>query len=274
MTGADANVRSGLYIDVENLGNDSAGQLIDQLLGAWPKSAPKPTKINLYVKGDTTSLWRMRFSGESDGLEVSVKGIQHFSVQGSKNSADIAIAIDAIADFAQGKVSHISIFSDDSDFMSLFDKIIELTKDDAGVPFLWILTSRAGNKSSRIKGFIPEKHLHYVGTPKPDTASGNPATASKNTNQTPKSTNNPTVDDIAICIIRNVPVGKFKIAVCQKIIKQKFPSHNMANVDGAKFGSWFANDVWKVLQTKGVKLSKAKAPRTYEMTQAAKDSIG
>ena len=271
MTESGFGRTSGLYIDVENLGNDSAVPLIDELLVNWPDSAPAPTKISLYVKGDTTALWRAKFSGNADFV-VSVKGVQHVNAQGSKNSADIAIAIDAIADFVRGSVNYVAIFSDDSDFMILIDKIIEISQGEKNLPYLWILTNREGNKSRKIKEFIPEKYLHYVNKP-PTVPKPKSEDTLKVSASTPNNTDNPILERMAVCIIIELPMGKFRIAPCQSIIERDFPKHPMANADGPKFGSWFANDIWPILKKRGVKLTKDKAPRTYEMTQAAKDSI-
>ena len=47
---------------------------------------------------------------------VSVRGIQHFSKNASKNSADIALALDAVCDLMTDSVQHIVVVSDDSDF--------------------------------------------------------------------------------------------------------------------------------------------------------------
>ena len=44
---------------------------------------------------------------------------QHFSMSATKNSADIAIATNAMADLVLERVSHVLVFSDDSDFISL-----------------------------------------------------------------------------------------------------------------------------------------------------------
>ena len=271
-----AKLGSGLYVDVENLGNDGARGFIDALLSDWPKLAPQPTKINLYVRGDTTALWRMRFLSKAEELSVSVKGIQHFDSQGSKNSADIAIAVDAIADFTQGQVKHIAIFSDDSDYISLFDKIIELGHDvyelNKRPPFLWILTNRSGNKSSRIREFIPSEYLHYVGD-LPSTIA--PATKSQKNVSNPTSwvKSNQKPEDIAVCLIRELPIGKFKSTDCKKIVQSNFPDHPMAGMNDAGFGSQFSKSIWPQLEKRGVKLTKPKSPRTYELSREAQLSV-
>ena len=268
---------SGIYVDVENLGNEGARGFIDTLLGDWPKSAPQPSKLNLYVRGDTTALWRMRFLNKGDQISVSVKGIQHFDFQGSKNSADIAIAVDAIADFVKGEVKHIAIFSDDSDYISLFDKIIEVSRDmhstTESAPFLWILTNRFNNKSVRINEFIPPEYLHYIGDLPPKPSAGAKINKNAPSSSSLKVQSSQTYDEIATCLIRELPVSKFKSTDCKKIVTDQFPTHTMAKMNDASFGSQFSKSIWPLLERKGVKLTKNKSPRTYEMTQKAKDSI-
>ena len=271
---------TGIYVDVENLGNEGARGFIDSLLGDWPASTPQPSKLNLYVRGDTTALWRMRFLSNKQEISVSVKGIQHFDSQGSKNSADIAIAVDAIADFTQGCVRHIAIFSDDSDYISLFDKLIELTNDDSPTtgraPFLWILTNRFSNKSPRINEFIPSEYLHYIGDSPSDSTAETAGSRSDKRVSAPRSSkvqSNQKIEDIANYLIQKLPVGKFKSTDCKRIVKDRFANHSMASMNDAAFGSQFSKSIWPLLEQRGVRLTKVKSPRTYELTQETKDPI-
>ncbi len=89
------NEQSGLYVDVKNLQND-AKDLIGSLIDNWPSSVPSPIQICLYVKADMVELWRTWALSRFESQSISVKDIQHFTVQRSKNSADIAIAVDVI----------------------------------------------------------------------------------------------------------------------------------------------------------------------------------
>ena len=206
---------------------------------------------------------------------MSVKGVQHFDSQGSKNSADIAIAVDAVVDFTQGNVNHVVVFSDDSDYISLFDKIIELSHEtwlpNKRAPFLWILTNRSSNKSTRINEFMPQEYLHYVGdlpsssTSKTKSGGKVPITSSNRSTEQ--------YEEIAIYLIRELPVGKFKSTDCKKIVKGQFSQHPMSNLSDAAFGTAFLKELWPFLQRKGVEQQANTKPLRYEMTQAAKDAI-
>ena len=145
----------GLYIDVENLQID-AQELVGSLIGNWPsEKAPRPTKMILYVKADMVELWNAWTVNLSGGIQVEVKGIQHFTVQQSKNSADIAIALDAVTDLVNRRVNFVAVLSDDSDFISLFAKVrtetAEIQTRLGRIPFLWIMTDRDGTKTPNIR---------------------------------------------------------------------------------------------------------------------------
>lgn len=156
---------SGLYIDIENLQED-AKSLISALLEQWPSSFPRPSLVTLYVPGDQVELWRMWAITQFRKSEIRVRGVQRFSGHLSKNSADIAIASDVIADFVRRRVRSVAVFSDDSDFMSLYVKIREeASEEDKGnPPFLWILTDRRGTKSLNIRRYFPNEHNFVVKT--------------------------------------------------------------------------------------------------------------
>jgi len=156
---------SGLYIDIENLQED-AKSLISALLEQWPSSFPRPSLVTLYVPGDQVELWRMWAISQFRKSEVRVRGVQRFSGHLSKNSADIAIASDVIADFVRRRVKSVAVFSDDSDFMSLYVKIREEAPEEekANPPFLWILTDRRGTKSLNIRRYFPNEHNFVVKT--------------------------------------------------------------------------------------------------------------
>ncbi|MBR62003.1 MAG: hypothetical protein CL904_05010 [Dehalococcoidia bacterium] len=156
---------SGLYIDIENLQED-AKSLISALLDQWPDSFPRPSLVTLYVPGDQVELWRMWAITQFRKSEIRVRGVQRFSGHLSKNSADIAIASDVIADFVRRRVKSVAVFSDDSDFMSLYVKIREEAPEEekANPPFLWVLTDRRGTKSLNIRRYFPNEHNFVVKT--------------------------------------------------------------------------------------------------------------
>ena len=157
---------SGLYVDVENLHSDGQA-MIKSLVEDWPAKAPAPSRLTLYVRADQVELWRLWATNRFRDLKVSVKGTQHFSLSSSKNSADIAIATNAMADLILKRITHVVVFSDDSDFISLYVAIRDepdVLMDDGEVPFLWVVTDREGSLSTTIKQFFPLDQLHVVAT--------------------------------------------------------------------------------------------------------------
>ena len=139
---------SGLYVDIENL-HSSSQPVIRNLVENWPDKAPAPSRLTLYVRADQVELWRLWAASRFSDLKVVVKGTQHFSMTSTKNSADIAIATNAMADLILGRVAYVAVISDDSDFISLYAAIRdepEIPLLDGKVPFLWIVTSLSNAK--------------------------------------------------------------------------------------------------------------------------------
>ena len=157
--------RSGLYVDMENL--QAEGQsMLQSLIENWPDKAPAATRLTLYVRADQTELWRLWATSQFAKMEVVVHGTQHFSMSSTKNSADIAIATSAIADLLLKRVSHVVVFSDDSDFISLYIAIrneLGISPDDGKAPFLWVVASRDGSLSATVRQFFPRELLRGGG---------------------------------------------------------------------------------------------------------------
>ena len=157
---------SGLYVDMENL--QAEGQtLIEGLINDWPVNVPPPCRPNLYVRADNAELWRLWASSRFKDMEVRAHGTQHFSSSSTKNSADMAIVAHAMADLALGRVTHVAIVSNDSDFISLYTAI----RDDPGiphpegrVPFLWVVPGRNSPLSANVKRFFPPEAMHLAAT--------------------------------------------------------------------------------------------------------------
>ena len=152
---------TALYVDTENL-QGSAQMLIENIIEDWPEGTPPLTRLNLYVQADRVSLWDIWANGRFPQLTTTAKGIQHFSNRQSKNSADIAIAIDAIADYVTGVAQLVAVMSDDSDFIPLYAKLKEL--EARRVPFLWLVTDRTKTRSTTIRDYFPNAHIHVVQT--------------------------------------------------------------------------------------------------------------
>ena len=268
---------SGLYVDVENLNSD--GQLmVEKLAEDWPPGVPALSRLTLYVRADQVELWRLWASNRFKDLMVSVKGTQHFSLSSSKNSADIAIAINAMTDLVLKRITHVVVFSDDSDFISLYVAIRDEPDVLVGhgeVPFLWVVTDREGSLSTTIRQFFPLDQLHVVSAG----SSSTKAVAEAKSTRSGKSgkSSNPaeiTWSEMAERIRQEIPVGGFKSTDCQAVIKKHWPEHALAKAGGASIGSDFKNNIWPVLQTYGVKISEpGKAPIRYEMTAEAKGSL-
>ena len=384
---------SGLYIDVENLHPDGQA-VIDALIDGWPPNWPTPSRLNLYTRADQAELWRVWAEHRFGNLQVAAHGTQHFSWSATKNSADIAIAINAISDLVLGRVDNVVVLSDDSDFISLYVAI----RDEPGIPridnrppFLWAVTDRKGPLSTTVEQFFPPTHLHIVSgergrpsrpaaapveTPRPPQMQSPrapqmqsrpvapsalaPVEAPRPPQMQPSSVAPPVVSPVAPpvtspvappvvspvvptaispvappvvspvispvappvaspvgppvissaplpvastvtpaeppkppmsdespaptpaetwramarTVVEELPLGAFKSAEGQAIIRKHWPTHQMAKASGGSFGTHFKDRIWPVLEGLGVKIpNSGKKPIQYEMTPEAKDAI-
>ena len=253
-----------LYVDTENL-RDSAQALIERAIESWPERAPPLAQLSLYVQADRVQLWDLWVESRLPNLTVVVHGVQRFSGQPTKNSADIALAIDAVADFMAGATQYVAVMSDDSDFIALYAKLRQLA--NGNVPFLWVLTDRPGTRSTTIRDYFPKEHIHVVSSPVTETVAPVPSAAPVSSDDV-EDPSEPFAE-MADLIIRERPVGPFKSTDCQPIIKERWPDHPMAEMPGPKFGTEFANEIWPLLEERGIK-QLGTGPRRYEMTAEAK----
>ena len=276
-----ATLGSGVYVDVENLEGSQqqtkeAQEFIKSLLADWPAATPKPARLTLYVKADQSNLWNIWAGSRFPEIaNVSAEGVQHFSKNQSKNSADIAMAIDAITDIALGRISCVVVVSDDSDFIPLFSKF----RDENGlrgstpgaIPFLWVLTDRQGTKSDTIKEFFPDSYIHTVPFPKAE------ANAPAERPVTQERTSD-AYEAMAQAIIEGLEVGPFRSADCWEIIKNGWRSHSIitasesATAPESAFGEKFLNSIFPILNRRGVENHQVR-PRRYYMTEQAKASL-
>lgn len=295
---------TALYVDTENL-QGSAQNLIENIIEDWPEGIPQPTRLNLYVQADRVSLWDIWANGRFPQLTTTARGIQHFSNRQSKNSADIAIAIDAIADYVTGVAQFVAVMSDDSDFIPLYAKLKEL--ESKRVPFLWLVTDRTKTRSTTIRDYFPNAYIHVVQTRRTTRsidAGETPSSGSRRTRSVGMSTSPasnagdtqsngtrrtrpagasgpPAGDDgkdrtdrlveVADLIIRQMPAGSFRSTECQRVIKSEWPGDPMARMSSVRFGTEFANKIWPILDERGVELLSTK-PRKYGLTQEVKDT--
>jgi len=260
----------GMYVDVENL-TDVAMEAITRVFEQWPEELPRPSVLRLYVRADQVELWRFWAAEGRLSPDMQVVGVQHHTLKGSKNSADLALALDAITDLLKGRTTYAAVLSDDSDFATLFIKISrEVPRLDGGkFPFIWFMTDRPNTRSHILDEFIPPNYVRTV------VCSEKKGTTSHRKSKPPaehKETENVL---IAQTIVKNIPVGTFKSTDCVKLIKQYFPKHPLAKLDSASFGTQFVKTLWPILEGYGVRVTNPnKRTRRYEMTEEAKSQGG
>ncbi len=299
-----ARAGSAVYVDTENLrDNDRAQDVIAQVVAGWPGGCPPVASLSLYVRADKVALWRIWAEATYPTLRVRVRGVQHFSNSKAKNSADLAITADAVADLVTGDAATVAVISNDSDFGALFVKVRELADVAGGAPapFLWITAPDAGGLSPEMERFVPAQYrwdlsdddtapapaavipttskpaiealpdaihparLAALATPAAPTTTAAPTTPAVRDA-------NPGGDAIAEELIRRLPIGKFKVADAQSVIRARWPKMSIAR-DTAQLGQHLLKEVWPMLEKRGVTMPRKSSPRTYEITQAAKDSI-
>ena len=271
---------SGLYVDMENLqGQDFAQRFLANLVQNWPSDVPPLGVVRLYVRADTQVLWEMWMESQFADVGVAVRGIQHFSKNASKNSADIALALDAVCDLMTDSVQHVVVVSDDSDFAALFGKVRELGRQahSGETPFLWIMTNREQTRSKVVGAFLPNIYIRSMDVEAEGTAIADGVGDTQfNTTELVQSmlrhsaNGVPTSDEIAKAIIQDIPVGSFKSTDCQPIISGRWPGCEWEGMDGPNFGHRFVADILPALERYGVKPHPNAKPRRYEMTQTAK----
>lgn len=277
---AESPAVTGLYVDVENLQENSQAFLCS-VIENWPSdiSVPSPEIMYLYVRADLQLVWQIWANNQFPKLEVVVKGVQRFSRNQSKNSADIALCLDAISDFLANRVQHVATVSDDSDFMALFGKIRELHIERQGyvskIPFLWLMTDRAQTVSPVIHDFSSNDYIRIIRVESDDLDESNhpPLNVADLVESTPdQSTNStPSNDDIAKIIIRTLPLGEFKSTQCKEIIKKHWSDHKLAQLGNAQFGIQFSADIVPVLKMyKVLEPNPSRKPKRYEITEEAK----
>ena len=266
---------SGLYVDVENLLSDGQA-LIRKLIDDWPSVAPEPSRLSIYVRADLVELWRLWATSQFQELVVDVKGIQHFSAYSSKNSADIAIATNAMSDLLLGRIGHVVVLSDDSDFISLYvsirDEMYRSQWQTTRVPFLWVVTDRDNSVSRTVRQYFPPEQLHVLSSEDIGLSPANEVEALlPNAERGPSLGDAPNWEEIAQAIIEQMPIGKFKSTDCQGIIRKFWPQHPMSAAAGPAFGIEFQKNVWPILQKMGVQIANpGKKPIRYEILNSTR----
>lgn len=276
-----------LYVDVENL-TEFAKKAIVATIEQWPASFPTADNMRLYVRADQTRLWQFWADHMFPEIRVSVSGIQRYGYGViSKNLADMALVLDAIADLLTQRSTHIAILSDDSDYVALFSAIrgemIHANKNE--LPFLWFLTDRPDTHSRALNDFLPSRYLHTVIYGENKAAIPDELKEIPNFVRLPPSVSLPRgkplivnrqaeYEAIAQAIIQRITVGPFRSTDCMKIVRNVFPNNHISKADNATFGNQFAKNIWPILEKLGVRLPNPdKKPRKYEMTEEAKNNL-
>ncbi|MXZ92724.1 MAG: NYN domain-containing protein [Chloroflexi bacterium] len=285
-TGETGSSGAALYVDTENLREaDHAQDAIAQAVADWPGPLPL-SSLSLYVRADKVAVWEMWAEEAYPDLQVRVRGVQHFSNHKAKNSADLAITADAIADLVTGQAAAVAVVSNDSDFGALFVKVRELAQASGlqQTPFLWVTSPDAGALSPEMERFIPAGLRWDLSGDAPEPAPAEsertvskPAAASATVSRkaaavAAKPDGNPGNEAIADELIRRLPVGKFKVNEALDAFQARWPKHPAA-AGPAQFGTFLLKEIWPMLQKRGVLMTRKSSPRTYEITQAAKESI-
>ena len=86
----------------------------------------------------------------------------------TKNSADITLVLTAAIGLVTGKVDHIVLVSNDSDYIALHAAIRdhqETTSKDGATPFLWVMTDEKKRISRTVQQFFPPDQIHTISIP-------------------------------------------------------------------------------------------------------------
>lgn len=258
---------SAVYVDTENLtppagadNVDFAQNLISRIVGGWPDDYPPIGRLALYVPADKTSQWRIWASSlmsnrathaapgagpgrwraptavERNEL-VKVHGIQHFSRNNSKNSADMAIALDVVDDLLLSqRADFAAVLSNDSDFYALFDKLQEIVAGighpASAVPLLWIVAPNGNNLSAEIKRFLTPHFVWDLSADSGYDRSGEP------TRDDPKEVSQDIIQVLANKMRRN---QQYRASEMHDICKSECPDDEMSKFDTAVFGMYLKN---------------------------------
>ena len=254
---------AGVYVDIENLKSaEHARVVVETVVRDWPENLPPIRRLYLYTPADKSELWDAWLQGRfPEETKVNVRGVQRFA-RTSKNSADMAIVGDAVADFTAGVVGHVAVVSNDSDFGALFVKIKELASPPGRVappPFLWINLPGEGGLSKEVQEFVPGELQWEI--PVPPTPSA-PTSASPGREG---GANPPSNAKIAEWVLREAPTGPFKADDVRKIIGRRWPKHPAAQTT-AVCGQFLAQQLLPLLKSASAKVRvvRQQSPRTYE----------
>ncbi len=288
---------SAIYVDTENLTPPAGGDdidfaqgLISRIVTEWPDGYPPIGLLTLYVTADKTSQWRiwandlltaqtthmpasesspwrLPAKAASERGLVRVRGVQRFSRNGSKNSADMAIVLDVFDDLLLSKRADFSaLISNDSDFYSLFDKLhevlCELGHPVSKIPLLWIVAPNGNNLSPEIKRFLSPQFVWDLSdkSDQDHASSLNREVASAlttvvhevlsseaDTDQQFNSVEIGNVDDMVRVLERMVSEmtenQHYRASELHGILKMLYPTHQLSVINTASFGKILLDNV-------------------------------
>lgn len=269
VTRQSGQIGATLYVDVQNLGLEdvAATNVISYVLGNWPDEYPRITAISLYTNPGDNERWKailrdcvskqMRrdrtwpFAGVQP--RENVPAMQQYSRSRAKNTADIALCLDACKDFLQEKTEFVSVVSNDSDFFVLYSKCQEWQGDLAGntateVDAPFVLITHKGQPGGGLLSpnmvAIPAKFRWDL----PEEAKESPAA-------------NITTEEISRNLALKAEVGVgLLLEHFQGLMKedQVLQEHPAARLESADFESYFNENVWPIWMEWGVSKGSAR----------------
>lgn len=178
--------------------------------------------------------------------------MQQYSRSRSKNTADIALCLDACRDFLQERTEFVSVISNDSDFFVLYAKCQEWQRDISGntaagndAPFVLIThTGQQGGLLSPNMAAIPAKFRWEL----PEEAKKSPAA-------------NITTEEISRNLALKAEVGVgLLLDHFQGLMKedQILQEHPAARFETAEFEQYFNENIWPLWMEWGVSKGAAR----------------
>lgn len=247
---------SAVYVDVENIRGTAgyfdpefAQDVIKRALYQWPSHRPPLGIVHLYVPAYKAESWDTWVKDlvitalpAGSNCQARAEGVQQFS-RSSKNCADMTIAIDAFdALYLSRTADCIAVLSSDSDFCALFRKIKMMENNDvSNLPFMWIASPGSGVMSKEVRMFIPDRYFWDLDLPATEYSISEPISAT--------STEENSIIDTLIQELAGT--GEFTVTRAQSIIQQNFPGTQFAKDDGPSFGTYFADNLWPVIEARG-----------------------
>ena len=83
-----------------------------------------------------------------------------------------------------------------------------------------------------------------------------------------RSSGEPGPEQLAAEVAEGISEDVFKAAEAQQAIRGRWPAHATASYSAQRFGIWFAEHLWPIMEAHGVQIATEK-PRRYEMTPDA-----